>query len=194
MQRIHLFADEGYELYLDGVLVQHAGWDDGDPNGAEDDWYDLYVGAVGYREITYNFHDRGGPAEARLWIVNLAHPEWTVEYYDNTSLSGDPVVVDHEPAVFFDWGWRKPHRDLPRDNFSIRFSGDRYFHSGFYSFGLFADDGVRLRVDGELLVNRWYPGRAEHRSQLTYLSTGYHEVVVEYLEYGGEAEIRYWWE
>jgi hypothetical protein len=107
------------------------------------------------------------------------------------------VITQTEPAVFYDWGLGKP-RTSPRlpsaDGFSVRWSGPRYFHSGFYRFGLFADDGVRLSIDGELLVDEWRPGRGEYHSQLTYLGTGYHDVVIEYVEYEGEAEIRFWWE
>ncbi|MFC2036847.1 PA14 domain-containing protein [Chloroflexota bacterium] len=192
--RINLYGDEGYQLLIDGAKVQEAGWEDDQHDGGEDDWYDLAVSGTEYHEITYNFHDRGGPAEARLWIENLALPVWTAEYYANTTLSGDPAATEQEPAVFFDWGLGRPHRNLPRDNFSIRFSGQRYFHSGFYRFGLFADDAVRMWLDGEPLVNEWHAGRGEYHSLLTYVSTGYHNVVIEYYELGGEAEIRYWWE
>jgi hypothetical protein len=80
------------------------------------------------------------------------------------------------------------------DRFSVRWTGQRYFHAGAYRFGLFVDDGVRLWVDGELLVDEWQPARAEYHSTVVYLDTGYHDVVVEYFEDAGEAEIRFWWE
>ena len=51
-----------------------------------------------------------------------------------------------------------------------------------------------LWVDGELLVDEWHVGRGEYHSPATYLSSGYHEVVIEYFEDSGEAEIRYWYE
>ena len=61
-------------------------------------------------------------------------------------------------------------------------------------FTVLADDGVRLRVDGELLVDEWEFGRGEYSAPITYLSTGYHDVVVEYYDEVGEAEVRLWWE
>jgi hypothetical protein len=60
--------------------------------------------------------------------------------------------------------------------------------------GVFADDGVRLWVDGQLLINEWHDGRSEYRSPLTFLTTGNHDLVIEYYEASGEAEIRFWWE
>lgn len=189
--RVYINADEGYFLVLDGDRIPNEGWDD----RGEDVDYELEVTNLDDYQIIFNAHDRGGPAEARLWIESLEHPLWTAQYYANTSLSGTPVLTKEEEVVFYDWGYDKPRHAMPSsNNFSIRWSGQRYFHSGFYRFGLFADDGVRLWVDGELLVNEWHLGRGEYHSLLTYLETGYHEVIIEYVEDTGLAEIRFWWE
>jgi hypothetical protein len=119
---------------------------------------------------------------------------WNAEYFGNQSLTGTPLVTREEAAIFNDWKLGKPAHGVPTNNFSARWTGKRYFHAGFYRFGLFSDDGVRLRVDGELLVNAWRVGRAEHHSPATYLTTGYHDFVVEYFESEGEAEVRLWFE
>lgn len=194
--RIYLYADEGYRLYVDSALAGEGGWYDGQAGGSVDVWYPLQVAGLEQHQIRYDFHDRGTLAEARLWIEYLEHPAWTAEFYSDRSLSGAPVAVDStEETIFYDWGLGKPVSALPSpDNFSVRWSGDRYFHSGYYRFKLFADDGVRLWVDGELLVDEWHDGRAEFSAPLKYLSTGYHQVVVEYYENTGSAEIRLWWE
>ncbi len=192
--RIFLYADEGYQLFVDNNWVGEGGWYTAD-GGAEDAVYSLEASAVEVHQITYNFHDRGTLAEARLWVEHMEHPRWKAEYYTNTSLSGSPELVKYEDWVFYDWGLEKPRPKMPSaNNFSIRWSGQRYFHAGSYRFGLFADDGVRLWVDGELLVDEWQRGRGEFHSPVTYLGTGYHDVVIEYFEATGEAEIRVWWQ
>jgi len=191
--RILIYADDGYQLYVDGNKVKEGGWYGEQIGGGEDAYYDLTVGRLEQHDITYNFHDRGGLAEARLWLQDLEQPDWTVEYYNNPTPSGAPVATKKDEAIFHDWKWGKPHRDLSSDHFSIRWSGQRYFHSGCYRFGLFADDGVRLWVDGELLVDEWHDGRGEYFAPVTYLSSGEHTVIVEYYENTGEAEIRFWW-
>jgi hypothetical protein len=192
--RIFLYADEGYQLFVDNNWVGDGGWYTAD-GGAEDAVYSLEASGVEYHQITYNFHDRGTLAEARLWVEHVEHPRWKAEYYTNTSLNGSPELVKYEDWVFYDWGLEKPRPRMPSaNNFSIRWSGQRYFHAGCYRFGLFADDGVRLWIDGELLVDEWQPDRDEYHSPVTYLGTGYHDVVVEYFEATGEAEIRFWWE
>jgi hypothetical protein len=193
--RIYLYADDGYQLYVDGSKVSEGGWFDGQGGGRDDVTYDFDVDLPSQHEITYNFHDRGSLAEARLWIEYLEHPYWTAEYFGNKDLGGDPVVAKQEASIFYDWGFGKPHHAMPHsDRFSVRWTGQRYFHAGAYRFGLFVDDGVRLWVDGQLLVDEWQPARAEYHSTVVYLDTGYHDVVVEYFEDAGEAEIRFWWE
>jgi hypothetical protein len=193
--RFYIYADEGYQLYVDGNKVKEGGWYDGQGGGAQDVSYDLTVNSTQYRNIRFNFHDRGGPAEARLWIQKRGDPGWTAKYYPNRTLSGEPVKTREEEAVFYDWGLDKPVGALPSgDSFSVQWSGQRYFHAGCYHFGLFADDGVRLWVDGERLVDQWHDGRDEYHSLYTYLTAGYHDVTIEYYEHNGEAEIRFWWE
>ncbi|MCB0064082.1 MAG: hypothetical protein KDE19_18290, partial [Caldilineaceae bacterium] len=57
-----------------------------------------------------------------------------------------------------------------------------------------ADDGVRVYVDGHLIIDQW----SEHPTQSffgdIYLGEGYHNIRVEYYEEGGVANIRVWWE
>jgi hypothetical protein len=193
--RLYIYADDGYRLYLDGTLLGQGGWLDGQPGGQEDVAYSFEAAALEYHDVTYHFHDRGSLAEARLWLEYAEHAPWTAEYYPNRNLSGDPTVVRQEGAVFYDWGFGKARPALPSaDSFSVRWTGERYFHSGCYRFGLFADDGVRLWVDGELLVDQWHDGRGEHHSLVKHLTQGLHQVVIEYYEASGEAEIRFWWE
>ena len=193
--RLYVYADDGYQLYLDGNLLGQGGWFDGQEGGRVDAVYSFEAAGFEYHDVAYYFHDRGSLAEARLWLEYAERPPWTAEYFDNRNLTGTPVVVREEDRVFYDWGFDKARPKLPSpDNFSVRWSGQRYFHSGCYRFGLFADDGVRLWIDGELLVDQWHNGRGEYHSALKYLATGLHQVVIEYFEADGEAEIRFWWE
>ena len=190
--RIHIYADDGYQLYVDGTKLKEGGYSESEGRG-EDAHLDLTVSSLGRHDITYNFQDRGGLAEARLWIQDLEQPEWTVEYFSNPNLDGVAVVTRTDVAIFHDWKWGSPSRKLPDNHFSVRWTGQRYFHSGCYRFGLFADDGVRLWVDGELLVDEWHDGRGTYFAPVTYLSAGEHTAIVEYYEDTGEAEIRFWW-
>ncbi len=193
--RLYVYADEGYRLYVDGNLLGQGGWEDGEAGGAVDTVFTFEAPTLAYHDVRYDFHDRGTLAEARLWLEYAERPPWTAQYYPNRSLTGEPTVVRQEDAVFYDWGLERARPKLPSaDNFSVRWSGERYFHSGCYRFGLFVDDGVRLWIDGELLLDEWHDGRGEYHTPVKYLAGGLHEVVIEYYEATGEAEMRFWWE
>jgi beta-glucosidase len=78
------------------------------------------------------------------------------EYFNNRELRGAPVVVREDGQVNFDWGRGRPAPELGEDNFSVRWTGKLVpKESGTYQLGTTADDGVRLYLDGKLLVDAW---------------------------------------
>jgi beta-glucosidase len=78
------------------------------------------------------------------------------EYFDNRELRGTPVVRREESQINFDWGRGRPAPELGEDNFSVRWTGKLVpKESGTYQLGTTADDGVRLYLDGKLLIDAW---------------------------------------
>ena len=59
---------------------------------------------------------------------------------------------------------------------------------GVYSLRTISDDGIRVWVDGELVIDRFDP----HGSEVDYapLAPGHHEIVVRYFQIGGWSEAR----
>ncbi|MFV0332220.1 MAG: glycoside hydrolase family 3 C-terminal domain-containing protein, partial [Dysgonomonas sp.] len=78
------------------------------------------------------------------------------EYFDNMNLKGQPVVrtddwINFEPAN------QAPDPFLPKSPLSIRWTGKlKPTVSGTYTFGFTSDDGCRLFIDGEKLIDSWY--------------------------------------
>jgi beta-glucosidase len=78
------------------------------------------------------------------------------EYFNNKELRGEPVLVRTDEQVNFDWSRGRPAPQVNEDNFSVRWTGKfRPPESGAYQLGAMADDGVRLYLDGQLLVDAW---------------------------------------
>jgi hypothetical protein len=120
--------------------------------------------------------------------------DWRGEYYANLDLSGSPALVRNDPAVDFNWGDTAPVAGMPADGFTARWTRDAEFEAATYRFHAWVDDGARLWVDGNLLINAWYES-GPHEVTVDYaMVRGRHSVEVEYLEYGGGAQIRFWWE
>jgi hypothetical protein len=83
---------------------------------------------------------------------------------------------------------------VPSDNFSARWTRNVNFTAGHYRFHLRGDDGIRLWVDGKLLIDKWVvQGPTEYTAE-TNLSDGNHSLRVEYFEAGGGATVALWWD
>ena len=62
-----------------------------------------------------------------------------------------------DPQINFTWAMGSPDTVIPRDNFSVRWTGKIIAPStGTYRLGASTDDGVRLWVDGKLLIESWF--------------------------------------
>lgn len=115
--------------------------------------------------------------------------DWRGEYFDNRDLRGEPVLVRNDAAIDFSWSTGSPAPEVPADNFSARWSIQRNAPAGIYRFSVWVDDGVRLFVNGTLLINGWSQGPARNYTAQIELQDGSHEVVVEYFEATGTALI-----
>lgn len=119
---------------------------------------------------------------------------WTVSYWDNVNLEGIPVETREEVELDHDWGTGSPAPEVPANRFSARWV--RYIDvptAGSYRFAVTADDGVRLWVDGELLVDDWSVQPAQTTTVDKYLREGVHELRVDYFENTGLAEVALSW-
>jgi hypothetical protein len=121
-------------------------------------------------------------------------PFWRVWYWNNVNLSGLPAWAGQEQSIVHDWGEGSPRSVVRRDYFSARWS--RYIETteaGTYRFTATSDDGIRITVDGRLVVNGWYDHPVKTFTGDVHLSPGHHEVVVEYYEKTGRALAKVGW-
>ena len=114
--------------------------------------------------------------------------EYLAEYYPNTTLTGGPASRTCErPPLDHDCGSGAPVGVGP-DEFSARWTGTFDFPSaGTYTFTAVADDGIRVTVDGDVLIDQWLVQPAAAVTGARALAAGSHEVVVEWFEAGGAA-------
>jgi PA14 domain len=130
--------------------------------------------------------------------ASVATDRWKGEFYNNTNLSGIPTTVRDDGAGFlsFNFGDGNPPAGtcgLTDDNFSARWKRMINFPRGLYKFTVTADDGVRLYVDGQLRIDKWFDQGATTYTADVFLSAGNHEVKLEYYEHSGGALISLNW-
>ena len=99
---------------------------------------------------------------------------------------------------FKEYGVSSPYftpKDFPNDNFSVRWEGQiKIDQSSTYTFYIISDDGVRLFINGEDIINNWQAQPAtENKGSITLQGSSTYPIVIEYFEdSGGEAMILGW--
>ncbi len=114
---------------------------------------------------------------------------WTAEYYNNAELDGQPVVIRSEESPRGSWGEGSPHTGVPADFFAARWSTRVSLEEGTYQLNAQADDGVRVLVDGEVVIDEWRATAGDLFQLELPLTAGSHRVIVEYLEQEGRAHV-----
>jgi glucose/arabinose dehydrogenase len=116
------------------------------------------------------------------------------QYYASIDLSGTPAFARCDPAVSFGWGLGGPRPGLV-DNFSARWTSTQDLAAGTYRFKARVDDGVRVWVDGALVIDEWHDVTTPttYQSAKLPLEAGPHDVKMEYYEHTGTAAARLWW-
>ena len=118
--------------------------------------------------------------------------QWVAEWFSNSALKGSPVAETCEAAIDNTWNYDAPDvKGVPKDQFSVRwtttFAAD---DSGEYPFTAYTDDGIRVLVDGERVIDSWRDQATTRYTATVKLGAGEHTVVVEFYENGGEATAR----
>ncbi len=92
-----------------------------------------------------------------------------------------------DPAIAFNWGTGGPGGGVPGYYFSTRWTRTEYFQGGNYRFFATTDDGVRVWVDGNLIIDAWRVGPELSVCGDIYLQPGQHNIRVEYFQQEGVA-------
>jgi len=106
------------------------------------------------------------------------------------SFSGAPVFARDDASLHFDWGIGSPDPRIPADYFSAKWDSTQWIPAaGNYTILVSSDDGVRVWIDGAIVVDAWYDHAPTLFSATRFLTAGAHAVHVEFYERTGGAMI-----
>ena len=190
--RFSATMDDGMRVWVDDVLIIDA-WKNG---AARTINADRYLSSGDHR-IKVEYYDDIFMSYARLtW--GPASPttitNWRGEYFNNRELAGSPVLVRDDANVDFNWGEGGPSSAVGSDNFSVRWTRSLVFQPGRYRFTTRVDDGVRLWVNNQLIVDKWYAQTVQSHSGEIELGGGPIAVRMEYYDRTGYAEAYLSWQ
>jgi hypothetical protein len=116
------------------------------------------------------------------------------DYFPNKTLT-NPVFTRLDPSVNFDWQSGAPEATLPVDGYSIRWKGQvQPRFTGPYTFITDTDDGVRLSVNGSLIIDDWNDWAVRENTGTVNLVAGQkYDIQMEYYESGGLAVAQLLW-
>jgi len=185
-----LTTDDGARLWIDGVLEIDKWF----PQAATTYTKNVVLSS-GTHIIKLEYYELTGVATVALsWGLAGSAATFSAEYFNNVSLSGAPAVQRVDADVDFDWATGSPAPTIAPDYFSARWTAVIGLPTdGDYTFSVYVDDGVRLYLDGAIVLDAWYPQPPTHHSVTRSVSSGAHELKMEYFEQTGVAVARLTW-
>jgi hypothetical protein len=152
--------------------------------------------------VSFNVYPHQGTVTLKCNNCGGTQPPVTVipgclkaSYFSNNSLTGTPTVVQAESKIDNNWAANAPLTSLPVDNFSVRWEG--FVNpplTGTYTFTMTGDDGVRLWVNNQLIIDKWIDQSATAYSATVALTAGQSvPVKMEYYEKTGSAVAKLEW-
>ncbi|MHC4533837.1 MAG: PA14 domain-containing protein [Planctomycetota bacterium] len=100
-----------------------------------------------------------------------------------------------DPQINFNWAGGEPDPAVGADNFSCRWTGEvEAAFTETYTFYTNSDDGVRLWIDGQQIVNNWTDhGATENRGTIDLVAGNTYSLLMEFYENGGDAVAELRW-
>lgn len=126
---------------------------------------------------------------------NATQQGFKSEYYPNMHLKGTPLHQAAEKHISHSWSGGTGIKGMPDGNYSVRW---RAFikpdKTADYTFTLAADDGCRMILDGETVIDDWHEGGFRGTDATRRLEAGKtYPIIVEYFQKGGGAGVKLEW-
>jgi uncharacterized repeat protein (TIGR03806 family) len=151
--------------------------------------------------LAKNKIDSAGVDLIKEWILNL-DPQTPAEgsgllgtYYDDKDFTDQKFTrVDNE--IDFYWGGGSPDPAMDDNSWSVSWTGQILpLFNETYTFSTIASDGVRLYVDGQLVIDKWFNQAPAEWSGSIALTAGVKtDITLEYYKQSGTSLVELYWE
>jgi beta-glucosidase len=119
----------------------------------------------------------------------------TGQYYNNMTLSGTPAFTRTDSTVDFNWNSGSPGTGVGATQWSAKWTGTLTpTATGAYTFATTSDDGSRLFVNGQEIVNQWQDQAANTATGTINLTAGQPvSIELDYYQDGGSDQVSLGW-
>ena len=117
------------------------------------------------------------------------------QFFNNMTLSGNPVLTRVDPNLDFNWNGGSPGAGVTSTQWSGRWSGTLTAPTtGTYAFTMTSDDGSRLYINNQLVINNWADQALTTAGGSMQLTAGQtYTIRAEYYQDGGASEATLGW-
>ncbi|MBE0638302.1 MAG: choice-of-anchor D domain-containing protein, partial [Bacteroidales bacterium] len=124
---------------------------------------------------------------------------FTASYYYSPGTGASPpigpfIFETEDEFIDSNWGSGGPGNGVGSDDFQVIWTGLILAETaGTYQFRSVTDDGKRLYIDGQLIIDQWYDMGGVSHSGSIVLTPGLHELEFQFYENGGGAQAYLYW-
>jgi hypothetical protein len=142
------------------------------------------LGIMGLASLLY--------AGADLWSLS-GLMKWHMAFFPEVNLAAGRAVRERWTASpDFDYGEASPMMGIPKDEFSVRADACLSLRNQKHAhFVLASDDGSRMFLNGQQIIDDWGNHGLRHRHAELDLDPGCHSLRIEYFEGGGSAALQF---
>jgi GH43 family beta-xylosidase len=117
----------------------------------------------------------------------------TAQYFFNDDFTG--LADTRTEAVALNWSAGSPGSGVDADTFSVRWTGQvQPLYTQSYTFTALSDEGVRVWVDGKLLVDDWMSHTARYSAgSIDLVANQLYDIRIDYREGAGNARMELYW-
>ncbi|WP_311315881.1 PA14 domain-containing protein [Niallia sp. MER 6] len=164
---VSTYADDGIRVKVDGNTIINR-WKNS--SGSYDKGLITNLNA-NQHIIQADYYDNSSNAYVFADVQPLGN--WIAYYYNNKNLSGVPVTAkavnnSNSMTLTQDFGKNAPASGVNKDGFSARYITAKRLDAGEYVIRGLSDDGVRVYIDGQLVIDQWQNG--SYREKATKVS------------------------
>ncbi len=194
-----LTADGDAELVIDGEPVATVTANAADPTTVV-----TTTLTGGFHPVELRYHSGESPGRLRwtwrgpqtatrvagpdvLYGLEVANNGLIGYYYGNPDAAGMPSLVQRDLFILANDALPEPFSVVWRGKLAAPVTGQ-------YVFGLRADDGALLSIDGNLIVDNGGSHGSEYREGTVFLDEGFHDIELKYWQVGGSRDLQLSWQ
>ncbi|PKB15135.1 RICIN domain-containing protein [Flavobacterium sp. 5] len=139
---------------------------------------------------------------AQRWKLDLM-PDVNPMIGNGTGISGSyfngmnfqtPVFNRVDTSINFDWAFTSPNASVNPDQFTVRWTGQvQPKYSGEYTFYVTSNNGRRLWVNNQLIIDGWVDNIGEYRGKISLVAGQKYDIKLEYFENSSAATCKLEW-